>query len=202
LITSISAYVPAVLERHILADNYLEFYEGNGKDKLLLRERPILLVSSINWRGQSITNQCGSDDLRRIRHLERWPECMPDPAIAFRAASRSGSLIRPAISLFRRISASLSPSLSPKLMRAAHMSARHRAHRMARRQSAFDPKAMHASIADKLSNYQAAARHAEGCCRAHRRASGARADSAGCDRICLAESPRSDIEASASYCFR
>jgi hypothetical protein len=57
LITAISAYVPNVIERHILADNYLELYDGNGKDKMLLRERPVLLVSSISWRGQTVTSQ-------------------------------------------------------------------------------------------------------------------------------------------------
>lgn len=59
LITALSAYVPAVLERGILADNYAEIYEGNGGQSLLLRQRPIISISSIAWEGLTLT-QTGS----------------------------------------------------------------------------------------------------------------------------------------------
>jgi hypothetical protein len=57
LITALSAYIPQVLNRSIAADNYAELYEGNGKSQILLRQRPIIQISSIAWRGQTITAQ-------------------------------------------------------------------------------------------------------------------------------------------------
>jgi hypothetical protein len=59
LITALSAFVPQVLNRGILADNYVEIYEGNGKSQLLLRQRPIISISSISFGGQTIS-QAGS----------------------------------------------------------------------------------------------------------------------------------------------
>ena len=53
LITAISAFVPNQINRQILAANYVENYRGNGKDRLLLRQRPVLAISAVVWQGQS-----------------------------------------------------------------------------------------------------------------------------------------------------
>ena len=53
LITALSAFVPNQINRQILAANYIESYRGNGKDRLLLRNRPVLTVSAVVWQGQS-----------------------------------------------------------------------------------------------------------------------------------------------------
>ena len=53
LITAISAFVPNVLNRQILLANYVEMYRGNGKDRLLLRQRPVQSISAVAWQGMT-----------------------------------------------------------------------------------------------------------------------------------------------------
>lgn len=55
LISAISAYLPQVLNVNILSASYVEYYDGNGKDELLLRQRPVTAISSIAWNGETTT---------------------------------------------------------------------------------------------------------------------------------------------------
>jgi len=55
-ISAISAYVPQVIGRGILSTAYAETYEGNGKQAILLRQRPVLSISSIAWLGITLSD--------------------------------------------------------------------------------------------------------------------------------------------------
>ena len=57
LITAISSYVPQAINCNILSAAYSEYYVGNGKDRMLMRQRPITAVASVAWLGNSITTQ-------------------------------------------------------------------------------------------------------------------------------------------------
>lgn len=59
LITAISAEVPNAINRNILTAPYIENYEGNGKEQMLLRQRPVTLISSVAWFGQPALTAVG-----------------------------------------------------------------------------------------------------------------------------------------------
>lgn len=60
LITDLSAYVPQVIGREILAADFVEIYDGNGKAALMLRQRPIISIASIAFEDGQTLSQAGS----------------------------------------------------------------------------------------------------------------------------------------------
>jgi hypothetical protein len=152
LITAISSYVPSVIERSILADNYLELYEGNGKDKMLLRERPVLLVSSISWRGQTITNQidpiaAGSGIFTDGRNACLSGMCFPRGE-QIRIAYSAGYIDVPA-----DLSYAVAELVAEAYARRTHVGETSRSQN-GQTTISFDAKSMHAAITDKLSGYR------------------------------------------------
>lgn len=152
LISAISAEVPKALERNILADNYVETYQGNGKSQMLLRQRPVLLISSISWRGQTISaqgdpisGQAGIWTEERNACLEGY--CFP-AGLPIRIAYSAGYIDVPA-----------DISLACASLVAEEYARRERVGENSRSQggqitTSFDQKAMHAAIKRKLDNYR------------------------------------------------
>jgi hypothetical protein len=67
--------VPQALGRNrFAADNYVETYEGNGKSQLLLRQRPIIQISSIAGAARPSPQQ--GDPIWPERDLDRWANAL------------------------------------------------------------------------------------------------------------------------------
>jgi hypothetical protein len=125
---------------------------ATAKSKMLLRERPVLLVSSISWRGQTITPP-GDPIAASGSASGRMAATLASRAFAFRAASRSGSLIRPAIDVPADLSLAVAELVAEAYARRTHVGETSRSQN-GQTTISFDPKSMHAAIADKLSNYR------------------------------------------------
>lgn len=152
LITAISGYVPRVINRHVLADNYLELYDGNGKDKMLLRERPVLLVSSISWRGQAITSQIdpmasGSGIFTDGRNACLSGFCFPRGEQIRIAYSAGYTDVPPDMSY------AVAELVAEAYARRTHVGETSRSQN-GQTTISFDPKSMHNAIADRLSDYR------------------------------------------------
>jgi hypothetical protein len=152
LISALSAYVPQALNRNILADNYLETYTGNGKDMLLLRQRPVLQVSSISWQGQTVTAQgdpivgtsgCWTDGRNAGLVNYFFPQ-----GVAVRVAYSAGYITVP-----KDISLAVAGLVAEEYQRRTHVGEMARSSQGAVTIS-FDPRAMHAAIQDRLQNYR------------------------------------------------
>lgn len=152
LITAISAYVPQVLSRSILADNYAETYEGNGRDQLLLRQRPVIQVSSAAWRGQTVTTQ--ADPVLATSGI--WTDGRAACLVGY--CFPRGEVIRIIYSAgFIDVPADVSLAVAELVAEA--YSRRQHVGETSRSQGgqvtvSFDAKTMHAAIADKLRNYR------------------------------------------------
>lgn len=151
LITAISAYVPNAIGRQILADNYSEIYDGNGKQELLLRQRPIIQISSIAWPGQSITT--AGDELAgaagfwtdgRAAYLSGY--CFPRGA-RVRIIYSAGYLSPPA-----DLSLAVAELVAEAYGRRSHVGETSRS-QGGQTTISFDPRDMHKAIASKLKNY-------------------------------------------------
>lgn len=55
LVTSASAYVVSWLSRDVLSAAFVEIYDGNGKDYLVLANGPITAVTSVAWAGTTLS---------------------------------------------------------------------------------------------------------------------------------------------------
>jgi hypothetical protein len=152
LITAISSYVPAALGVGIAADNYIETYVGNGKDKLMLRQRPVILVSNVSWRGASISTQVDpitggngvySDGRNAILSGFLFPQ-----GETVRVAYSAGYVDTPP-----DVSLAVAELVAEAYSRRRHVGETSRS-QGGQVTTSFDTKAMHAAIADKLSNYK------------------------------------------------
>lgn len=155
LITAMSAYVPNVLNREILSASYSESYRGNGKNSVLLRQRPVTAISSVAWIGQTLsavgdptTGLSGVWTDGRNARLVNY--CFPD-GLPIQINYTAGYATVPA-----DVSYAVAELVAEAYQRRTHVGETTRSSQGAITQS-FDPKTMHAAIADKLSNYMAAA---------------------------------------------
>jgi hypothetical protein len=152
LITAISAFIPQYLEQGILSAQYAENYEGNGKSQILLRQRPVISISSIAWNGQTITaagnpisGQSGAWTDGRNACLEGF--CFPR-GLPIQIVYQAGYAAAPA---------DLSYACAELV--AEEYARRERVGENSRSQGgqvtvSFDQKAMGAAIAIKLGNYR------------------------------------------------
>jgi hypothetical protein len=150
LITALSAYVPQVLDRGILAADYSEIYDGNGGQALLMRQRPVISVASVAWNGFTLTTPGGLSssgiwtDGRSIRlNGQSFPLGIP-----VQIAYRAGYAAVPA-----DVSLACAELVAEAYFRRMHVG------EMSRSQGgqetvSFDGRTMHAAIADKLSGYR------------------------------------------------
>jgi hypothetical protein len=152
LISSISAYVPNVLNVNVLADNYLELYEGNGKDSLMLRQRPVIQVSSVAWRGQIITAQAdpilGGSGVYSDGYSVKLSGYLFPQGEMVRVAYSAGFMTVPA-----DLSLAVAELVAEAFARRKHVGETSRS-QQSQITTAFEAKSMHAAIADKLSNYR------------------------------------------------
>lgn len=150
-ISAISAYVPNVIGRNILSASYNEFYRGNGKETMLLRQRPITAISSIAWLGNSITTQ--GDPIAGVAGF--WTDgksaglvnyCFPyglPVQIAYTAGYAAAPL---------DVSMAVAELVAEAYARRTHVGENSRS-QGGQVTVSFDPKTMHNAIADKLQNY-------------------------------------------------
>jgi hypothetical protein len=156
LITAVSAYVPGVLNRNIAADNYIEAYRGNGKSQLLLRQRPIIALTSISWRGQAVVSSVDPITGGTGMWTDGRNACLTN-GLCF----PSGEQIRVAYSAgYTTIPADVSLAVA-ELVAEAYQRRQHVGEMSRSAQGAvtisFDSREMHAAIMGKLSNYMAGA---------------------------------------------
>lgn len=151
LIAAMSAYVPQVLNRNVLADNYLETYDGNGKTQLLLRQRPVIQVSSVAWLGQTVTAQASPAGSTngiwtdgRCANLIGY--CFPRGEI-IRVIYSAGFIAVPA-----DISLAVAELVAEAYARRTHVGESSRSANGVVT-TGFDLKTMHNAIADKLRGY-------------------------------------------------
>jgi len=150
LITAISAYVPNVIDREILAADFSELYDGNGGSAILTRQRPIISVASVAWDGFSLTTP-GSisssgiwTDGRSVRlNGATFPTGLP-VLIAYRA----GYVTSPP-----DVSLAVAELVAEAYFRRMHVGELSRS-QGGQETVSFDARTMHASIADKLMNYR------------------------------------------------
>lgn len=152
LISAISAYVPQALGREILAADYQETYPGNGKQAILLRQRPIISISEIAWQGTTISaagdpisGQSGIWNDGRNACLEGY--CFP-AFMPIRISYRAG---------YEQTPLDMSQAVAELVAEAYNR--RNHVGEMSRAQGgqttiSFDARKMHAAIADKLMAYQ------------------------------------------------
>lgn len=152
LISAISAYVPQALDRQILAADFSEFYEGNGKSRILLRQRPISAISLIAWPGLSISSQgdpisgqAGIWTDGRNACLEGY--CFP-AGFQIRIDYHAGYASPPA-----DIGLAVAELVAEAYSRRQHSGELSRAQGPSISTS-FDARDMHAAIASKLENYR------------------------------------------------
>lgn len=150
-ITAISSYVPEAIGRGILLANYSEFYDGNGKREILLRQRPVIAISAIAWQGRSIVSQ--GDEFANTAGI--WTD------------GRSACVVGDAFPIGQRVKISYSagyavvpPDLSLAVAELVAEAYGRRSHvgETSRSQGgqttiSFDGREMHAAIRGKLNNY-------------------------------------------------
>jgi hypothetical protein len=155
LITDMSAYVIQVLNRNVLQDTYTEIYRGNGKERMLLRQRPVTLVSSVAWQGQTIT--AVGDPVAGVSGV--WTDginarlvgyCFPRDAV-IQIVYQAGYVTVPG-----DISYAVAELVAEAFQRRKHVGETTRSANGVVT-TGFDMRTMHAAIADKLQNYLAVA---------------------------------------------
>ena len=152
LVTAISSYVPNVLNRQVLTAEYVDVRKGNGKDRMQLRQQPIQTISLIEWQGTQITTQvdlmsnaAGVATDGRVIFLRGgmvFPAGMP-----VRITYTAGWDIPPA-----EISMAVAEIVAEAYSRRSHIG-QNSTSIGGQTTASYDTKAMHAAIADKLSNY-------------------------------------------------
>jgi hypothetical protein len=152
LISAISAYVPEAIGRAILAADYQESYLGNGKQAILLRQRPIISISQIAWQGLTlsaagdpISGESGIWNDGRNAWLEGY--CFP-AGLPIRISYRAGYETTPP-----DISYAVAELVAEAYARRSHVGELSRS-QGGQTTISFDARKMHAAIADKLSGYQ------------------------------------------------
>lgn len=151
LISAISSQVKETLNTNILAGNYTEMYKGNGKDRILLRQRPVTLVTSIAWLGASYTTAgdlilgttgITTDGLEAILVNDYFPQ-HTDIRISYQAGYATTP---PDISL------AVAELVAEAYARRTHVGETSRS-QGGQTTIAFDSREMHAAIKARLMNY-------------------------------------------------
>lgn len=152
-ITALSAYVPNVINREILADNYIEFYNGNDKANLMLRQRPVLQITSVSWQGQTYTAIgdpiAGTTGVWTDGRNARLVNDTFPAGSTIQVAYSAGYTTVPA-----DVKLAVAELVAEAYQRRTHVGENSRSAAGAITIS-FDPKTMHNAIADKLNNYMA-----------------------------------------------
>ena len=152
LVTAVSSYVPNVLNRQVLTAQYVDIRNGNGKARMQLRQQPIQTVSLIEWQGTQINTQvdlmsqtAGVATDGRVIFLtggQYFPQGLP-----IRITYTAGWNTCPA-----DISMAVAEIVAEAYTRRAHIG-QNSTSIGGQTTASYDTKAMHAAIADKLSNY-------------------------------------------------
>lgn len=151
-ISAISAYVPQALGRGILSAAYAETYEGNGKQAMLLRQRPIISISSIAWDGLSLTD--AGDPIGGTTGI--WTDGLSACLNGY--FFPRGQIVR-IVYQAGYVAAPLDVSLAVAELVAEAYARRTHVGELSRSQNgqttiSFDAREMHAAIAAKLKNYR------------------------------------------------
>jgi hypothetical protein len=152
LITAMSAYVPQVLNRNVLLAEYVDTYDGNGKREMLLRQRPVVSISSVAWMGTIVTAQ--GDPAAALagiwtdgRNARLVDYCFPRD-VPVQIAYSAGYATVPA-----DLSYAVAELVAEAYARRAHVGESSRS-QGGQITIAFDMRCMHSAIADRLSNYR------------------------------------------------
>lgn len=150
-ISALSAYVPNVINCNILADNYSEIYTGNGKSRMLLRQRPVIQITSVAWRGMTITSvgdefagTSGFWSDGRTARLVNYCFPLNEPVQIIYSAGY--------VTVPLDVSLAVAELVAEAYTRRTHVGENSRS-QGGQVTVSFDPKTMHAAIADKLQNY-------------------------------------------------
>lgn len=151
LITAISAFVPGAISRNILSASYVETYQGNGTNQLLLRQRPVTAISLVEWQGIRLSQAgdafAGSAGIWTDGRNACLVNYVFPQGAAVRISYTAGYASVPA-----DISLAVAELVAEEYARRQHVGENTRS-QGAMTSISYDTKAMHAAIAAKLQNY-------------------------------------------------
>lgn len=150
LISAISAYVPRVLNQGVLTAEYVEIRQGNGKDRMLLKNWPVQSIALVEWQGMAISAQ--TDLMSGVSGITTdgkavWLVNYRFPRAPVRITYTAGYDTVPL-----DIQEAVTELVGEEYARKAHIG--ENSHSQGGQTTvSFDQKAMHAAITAMLSNY-------------------------------------------------